>query len=224
MRLDIPPRPAKNALGCPAWRRMKNAALSFLSLLFLAVSWTAGPAGLPASQKKSADRKQESLADYFRQWLEKDVKYIITEDEKAVFQQLTADEEREQFVEQFWHRRDTDPTTPENEFKIEHYRRIQYANDVFAAGIPGWMTDRGRIYIKFGAPDRLQTYAGGSGYERPWQEGGGRTVTHPFERWEYRHIEGIGDDIEIEFVDYSGGNLYKISHNPIEKDMMLHVP
>ena len=179
---------------------------------------------LPAQQKPKQKGKPETSADYYAQWLKKDVAYIITPEEKAVFQKLQTDEEREQFVEQFWRRRDPDLTTPENEYKEEHYRRIQYANDVFAAGIPGWMTDRGRIYIKYGKPDRIETHPAGGPYQRPWHEGGGHTSTYPFERWEYRHLEGIGDDIEIEFVDYSGGNLYKISHNPLDKDEFAHVP
>lgn len=174
-----------------------------------------------AKQKKG---KSETVVDHYTQWLDKDAKYIITPEERAVFLKLQTDEEREQFVEQFWKRRDPDPTTHENEYKEEHYRRIQYANEVFAAGIPGWMTDRGRIYIKYGKPDRIETHPVGGPYDRPWHEGGGRTSTYPFERWEYRHIEGIGDNIEIEFVDYSGGNLYKISHNPLEKDEFLYVP
>jgi len=179
----------------------------------------------PEQKDRRKDRsKIETLEDYFKIWLDQDVKYIITPEEKSVFVKLLSDEEKEQFIEQFWRRRDPDPTTPYNEYKEEHYRRIQYANDVFAAGIPGWMTDRGRIYIKFGKPDRIETHPAGGPYQRPWQEGGGTTSTYPFERWEYRNIEGIGDDIEMEFVDYSGGNLYKLSHNPLEKDEFLHVP
>lgn len=173
---------------------------------------------------QKSQKKEETMESYFKSWLEKDVKYIITEEEKAVFVKLQTDEEREQFVEQFWRRRDTDPTTPENEYKEEHYRRIQYANDVFAAGIPGWMSDRGQIYIKYGKPDRIETHPAGGPYQRRWEEGGGRTSTYPFERWEYRNINGIGDDIELEFVDYSGGNLYKLANNPNLKDEFLYVP
>ncbi len=179
----------------------------------------------PSQQKpKNAKGKPEPGADYYGQWLKKDIAYIITPEEKSVFLRLQTDEERDQFIEQFWKRRDPDPTTPDNEYKEEHYRRIQYANDVFAAGIPGWMTDRGRMYIKYGKPDRIETHPAGGPYDRPSHEGGGRTSTFPFERWEYRHLEGIGDDIEIEFVDYSGGNLYKIAKSPLDKDEFLHVP
>lgn len=207
-----------------SWLARSLSRASFALLLAFASS--ASDAAQKGSEKSKDQRKekQETLEDYYKNWLKRDVSYIITPEEKAVFLKLQSNEEKEQFIEQFWKRRDPDPTTPTNEYKEEHYRRIQYANDVFAAGIPGWMTDRGRIYIKFGKPDRIETHPAGGPYERPWHEGGGRTSTYPFERWEYRHIEGIGDDIEIEFVDYSGGNLYRISHNPLEKDEFLHVP
>ncbi len=173
---------------------------------------------------KNQKGKSESMANYYYDWLTQDVKYIITPEEKSVFMNLKTDEEREQFIEQFWQRRDPDPTTADNEYKEEHYRRVQYANEVFAAGIPGWMTDRGRIYIMYGKPDRIETHPIGGRYQRRQEEGGGVTSTFPFERWEYRHIEGIGDDIEIEFVDYSGGNLYKLAKDPNEKDEFLRVP
>lgn len=199
---------------------LRRPARLFAMVLFVALPLSA----FPDSRQAQKPKKEETLEDYFRQWLEKDVKYIITEEERAVFLKLQVDEEREQFVEQFWKRRDRDPTTPDNEFREEHYRRIQYSNDVFAAGIPGWMTDRGRIYIKYGKPDRIETHPAGGPYQRRQEEGGGRTSTYPFERWEYRHIEGIGDDIEMEFVDYSGGNLYKLASNPNLKDEFLFVP
>ena len=205
-------------------KRCRLVPILMLSAFCLRAAWAQGLPPTRETPKAKQKGKPESLVDHYTQWLNKDVKYIITPEETAVFLKLQTDEEREQFVEQFWKRRDPDPTTAENEYKEEHYRRIQYANEAFAAGIPGWMTDRGRIYIKYGKPDRLETHPAGGPYDRPWHEGGGRTSTHPFERWEYRHIEGIGDDIEIEFVDYSGGNLYKISHNPLEKDEFLYVP
>jgi GWxTD domain-containing protein len=199
---------------------MRYSRLLLGILLLSAVSARA----VQEKNQSGKPKKEESLSNYYKQWLERDVKYIITEEERAVFLKLQTDEEKEQFIEQFWRRRDPDPTTPENEFREEHYRRIQYANDVFAAGIPGWMTDRGRIYIKYGKPDRIETHPAGGPYQRRQEEGGGWTSTYPFERWEYRHIPGVGDDIEIEFVDYSGGNLYKIANNPNIKDEFLHVP
>ncbi len=169
-------------------------------------------------------QKQQDNAKHYRKWLDEDVVYIISEEEKAVFLKLSTDDERDRFIEQFWARRDADPSTPENEFKEEHYRRIQYANERFAAGIAGWRTDRGRVYIEFGKPDRVESHPNGGPYERKAHEGGGRTSTYPFEIWEYRHIDGIGDDIELEFVDDRGGNLYRLTMDAQDKDELLHVP
>ncbi|MBV9294693.1 MAG: GWxTD domain-containing protein, partial [Acidobacteriaceae bacterium] len=150
--------------------------------------------------------------------------YIITDEEKQAFKRLKTDEERQQFVEQFWLRRDPTPDTEENEYKEEHYRRIAYANDHYASGIPGWKTDRGRIYIKYGAPDEIDSHPSGGSYERPIEEGGGETSTYPFEDWRYRYIDGVGSNIVIEFVDTTMSGEYHISLDPEEKDALLYVP
>ena len=178
----------------------------------------------PQKPGKTAGEANAGLAPHYRKWVEEDVLYIIAPEERAIFLKLATDEERDRFIEQFWARRDPDPATPENEYREEHYRRIQYANRHFHAGIPGWRTDRGWIYIAYGPPDRIESHPAGGQYLRPAHEGGGQTSTYPFERWEYRHIEGIGDDIEIEFVDVSGGNLYELTTDPFKKDELLHVP
>jgi GWxTD domain-containing protein len=151
------------------------------------------------------------------------VAYIITSQEKDVFSLLTTDEERDQFVEQFWARRDPDPRTADNEFRVEHYRRIAYANDHFVSGKPGWKTDRGRLYIQFGPPDEIHHYPTGHVYNRDLKEGGGHTTTHPYEVWFYRHLDGIGSGIEIEFVDASLSGEYRMALSPEEKDAMLFV-
>ncbi|MGH9341587.1 MAG: GWxTD domain-containing protein, partial [Acidobacteriota bacterium] len=166
----------------------------------------------------------EEKENYYQKWLEEDVIYIITEEEKSVFLKLTTAEERDRFIEQFWRRRDPDPKTIANEFKEEHYRRVAYANDHFGAGLPGWQTDRGRYYIKYGPPDDIESRAGGSTYQRPNSEGGGLTTVYPFEVWYYRHLEGIGQNIEIEFVDRHGGGLYTVARDEMEKDALLYVP
>jgi GWxTD domain-containing protein len=178
-----------------------------------------------ASQKSKASKKREgSRTDYFKKWLDEDAVYIISEEEKKVFKDLQTEEEREKFIEQFWLRRDSDPRTPENEFKEEHYRRIAYANERFASGIPGWKTDRGRIYITFGEPAEIQSHPTGGTYQREIHEGGGSTTVYPFEKWRYRHIDGVGDDVEIEFVDKSMTGEYRMAMNPEEKDALLLVP
>ena len=137
---------------------------------------------------------------------------------------MNTDDEREQFVEQFWLRRDPTPDTVENEFKEEHYRRIAYANEHYASGIPGWKTDRGRIYITFGPPDEIDSHPSGGSYERPTAEGGGETTTYPFEDWRYRYIEGIGNNVEIEFVDQTLSGEYHMTMDPSEKDALLYIP
>ncbi len=178
--------------------------------------------------KKQIARKQKELEKElqgpWKKWLNEDVVYIITDEEKRAFKQLKTDEERQQFVEQFWLRRDPTPDTEENEYKEEHYRRIAYANDHYASGIPGWKTDRGMIYIKYGAPDEVDSHPSGGTYERPIEEGGGETSTYPFEDWRYRYIDGVGTNVIIEFVDTTMSGEYKISLDPEEKDALLYVP
>ncbi|HZS57275.1 MAG TPA: GWxTD domain-containing protein [Bryobacteraceae bacterium] len=178
--------------------------------------------------EKQLKRKQKELerelAGPWKKWLNEDVVYIITDEEKKAFKQLKTDDERQTFVENFWQRRDPTPDTEENEYKDEHYRRIAYANDHYASGIPGWKTDRGMIYIKYGAPDEIDSHPSGGSYERPIEEGGGETSTYPFEDWRYRYIEGVGTNIIIEFVDTTMSGEYHFSLDPEEKDALLYVP
>lgn len=181
----------------------------------------------PLSEKEKRKREEKlrkELETPYRKWLNEDVAYIITDEERAAFKRLQTDEEREQFIEQFWLRRDPTPDTAENEFKEEHYRRIAYANERYASGIPGWKSDRGRIYITFGPPDEIESHPSGGTYERPPEEGGGTTSTYPFEIWRYRWIEDIGSDIMIEFVDPTMTGEYHMTMDPSEKDALLYVP
>jgi len=169
-------------------------------------------------------RELESASRALRKWLDEDVSYIITNEERTAFKALKNDEEREQFIEQFWLRRDPTPDTVDNEFKEEHYARIAYANERFASGIPGWKTDRGRIYIIWGKPDEIESHPSGGTYDRPIEDGGGTTSTFPFEIWRYRYIEGIGNEVLLEFVDPSMSGEYRMTIDPNEKDALLHVP
>jgi GWxTD domain-containing protein len=181
----------------------------------------------PLTEKQRRQREarlRKELETPYRKWLNEDVSYIITDEERAAFKKLQTDEEREQFIEQFWLRRDPTPDSVENEFKEEHYRRIAYANERYASGIPGWKTDRGRIYITFGPPDEIESHPSGGTYERPPEEGGGTTSTFPFEQWRYRYIEDIGNDIIIEFVDPTMSGEYRMTMDPSEKDALLYVP
>ena len=176
-------------------------------------------------QKKKNERalKQE-LSKPYKKWLDEDVVYIITDEERAAFKQLSNDEERDNFIEAFWQRRDPTPDTEENEYKEEHYQRIAYANEHFAAGVPGWRTDRGRIYIVFGKPDEIESHPSGGTYERPMDEGGGETSTFPFEDWRYRYIEGIGQEVIVEFVDTCMCGEYHMTMDRSEKDALLMTP
>ncbi|MGD0012899.1 MAG: GWxTD domain-containing protein [Bryobacteraceae bacterium] len=175
-------------------------------------------------RRKREERLRRELASPYKKWLNEDVLYIITDEERQAFRRFSTDEEREQFVEQFWLRRDPTPDTAENEFREEHYRRIAYANDHFASGIPGWKTDRGRIYIMFGPADEVEAHPSGGSYERPIEEGGGQTSTYPFEVWRYRYLEGIGTDVLIEFVDPTLTGEYHMTMDPSEKDALMLMP
>jgi GWxTD domain-containing protein len=191
---------------------------------------TPGKQDTHARQETDKERKQrekrllKELDSQYKKWLNEEVGYILTDEERSAFLRLSNNEEREQFIEQFWLRRDPTPDTVENEFKEEHYRRIAYANERFASGIPGWKTDRGRIYIIWGPADEIESHPSGGSYDRPPEEGGGSTSTYPFEKWRYRYLEGIGNDVILEFVDPSGSGEYRLTMDPSEKDALLHVP
>jgi GWxTD domain-containing protein len=200
----------------------------------------AAAAGSPAQSAQEADplkrpidpkKKKQQEKDYrkeikgtYKKWLDEDVVWIITDEEKAAFKQLSNDEERDSFIEAFWQRRDPTPDTEENEYKEEHYQRIAYANEHFAAGIPGWKSDRGRIYIMYGKADEIESHPSGGSYERPMSEGGGETSTFPFEDWRYRYLEGIGQEVIIEFVDTCMCGEYHMTMDRSEKDALLYTP
>jgi GWxTD domain-containing protein len=180
---------------------------------------------IPEKQRKAnAKALKIELSKTYRKWLDEDVRWIITDEERSAFMQLSNDEERDQFIEAFWQRRDPTPDTEENEFKEEHYRRIAYANEHFAAGIPGWKSDRGRIYIVFGPADEVESHPSGGSYERPMEEGGGETSTFPFEQWRYRYLEGIGQEVIIEFVDSCMCGDYHMTMDRSEKDALKYTP
>ncbi len=175
-------------------------------------------------KKQNAKSLKQELSKTYKKWMDEDVRWIITDEERAAFKQLSNDEERDQFIEAFWQRRDPTPDTVENEFKEEHYRRMAYANEHFPAGIPGWKTDRGQMYIKFGPPDEIESHPSGGSYQRPMDEGGGQTSTFPFEQWRYRYLEDIGQEVIIEFVDTCMCGDYHTTMDRSEKDALLYVP
>jgi GWxTD domain-containing protein len=216
--------------------RKVTAGLTAYVLLLLPVAGQQSQAPDPnpqapaQAQKLSKEQKQKmkktlkELDNSFKTWLNEDVTYIISPEERTAFLQLETNEEREQFIEQFWLRRSSNPDMPDNDFKEEHYRRIAYSNEHYASGIPGWKTDRGRIYIIWGAPDEIESHPTGGTYDRPMEEGGGSTTTYPWERWRYRYLEGIQENVELEFVDPSGSGEYRLTMDPSEKDALLMVP
>ena len=173
--------------------------------------------------KRQREVKKELKGEY-KKWVDEDVRWIITDQELQAFKSLSNDEERDQFIEQFWLRRNPNPDSPENEFREQHYARIAYANEHFAAGKPGWRTDRGHIYIAYGKPDSIDSHPSGGSYERPMEEGGGNTSTFPFEVWHYRYLEGVGDNIDVEFVDTCMCGDYHMTIDRSEKDALKHVP
>jgi GWxTD domain-containing protein len=180
---------------------------------------------LTDKQKKQNSKSLKiELSKTYKKWLDEDVRWIITDEEQKAFKLLSNDEERDQFIEAFWQRRDPTPDTIENEFKEEHYRRMAYANEHFAAGIPGWKADRGRIYIMYGPADEIESHPSGGSYQRPMDEGGGETSTFPFEDWRYRYLEGVGQEVIIEFVDTCMCGDYHMTMDRSEKDALLYTP
>ncbi len=205
----------KLAWGCVA--ALALVSLSTVSTLSQNTSLTQQPDQKPRKVKKELNKA-------YRVWIEEEVALIITDAERDAFMKLKTDDEREQFILEFWRHRDPDPDTEENEFREEHFERIAYANEHFASGKPGRLTDRGRIYIKFGKPDQIESHPTGGSYQRLPHEGGGSTSTYPFERWFYRYLPGIRSGVEIEFVDPSGSGEYRMARNFNKKDALLHVP
>jgi GWxTD domain-containing protein len=228
--VSIPPPIVSPAADADAnrvliWNRVPPAAKPAAVLLAEAPQSQRTPAAQSVAEQLKAQLQAElatrqDIATPYKKWLNEDVAYIITGEERKTFKALTTDEEREQFIDEFWLRRDPTPATPFNEFKQEHYRRIAYANEQFstAAGLPGWKTDRGRIYITFGPPDEIEDRSAGGFYERPPEEGGGATTTYPFQQWRYRFLDGIGSNIVIEFVDPASTKEFRMTKDPSEKE------
>src|SRR6266478_6491821 len=178
----------------------------------------------PKELKKRDKKLLKEMASQGGDWLRDDVPDIITEQERRAFLELGTEEERDQYKEIFWRNRNPDPESPVSPVREEHYRRLAYSDEHFASGIAGRKTDRGHIYIIWGPPDEVESHPTGGTYNRPLEQGGGSTTTTPWEMWRYRHLEGIGENIEIEFVDTSSSGEYHITRDPCEKDALAHVP
>jgi GWxTD domain-containing protein len=197
-------------------------------LTALALSCLVSTCAIQAQQTKpNPDEKprqvKEEMITAYKDWFD-NADLILTDSERKTWTKLKTNEEREQFIKVVWDLRDPDPDTEENEFKDEFYERLAYANEHFSSGKPGRMTDRGRIYIKFGKPDDIESHPTGGTYERASYEGGGSTSTYPFEKWFYRYIPNVGSGVELEFVDPTGSGEYRLARNPDEKDALINVP
>ena len=202
----------------PICRKVTSVAVvGLLSILAIQAQQTK-----PNPDEKPRKVKQE-LKTAYRDWIDS-VRIILTQSEIDSWSKLATDDEREQFIKIVWDSRDPDPDTEENEFKDEFYERTTYANEHFSSGRPGRLTDRGRIYIKFGKPDEIESHPAGGSYERPAYEGSGTTTTYPFEKWFYRHMPNVANGVELEFVDPTGSGEYRLARNPFEKDALALVP
>jgi len=184
-------------------------------------------AAKPLTKKEAKKREQKlskELGPAYTDWLRNVVPDIMTEEERRAFLELSTNEERDQYIEIFWDRHNSRPESPETTFKEEHYRRLAFADEHFASGIPGRKTDRGRIYIIWGPPDEIESHPAGGIYERTPAQGSGSSTAYPWELWRYRHLEDLGENIEIEFVDPTNSGEFRMTMDPCEKDALAHVP
>jgi len=189
--------------------RRLSALLTMVLFSKLFVPSFACGQGQSASQNDLEDAQESNfvrwLSPVYRVWLTEDVGYVITREERSAFLQLTSDADRDWFIEQFWQRRNPVPDSEENTFKEEHYRRMAYANEHFSReGVPGWKADRGRIYIEWGQPDAIDLDGVGVAGSR--------------QLWRYRYLEGIGENVELEFTDPRHSGEYHLTVEPAISD------
>lgn len=187
----------------------KPSSASWAPLLAVAVFLATAGISLAAWQSESSKHSptvsqapmDSAAASSYSKWMNEDVVYIIDDAERAAFQKLTTDQERDHFIEQFWERRNPTPGSSANKFKQEHYRRLAYANQHFrtASGTPGWQTDRGHMLIVYGPPDEIDSHPKG-----PQTPVG-------IETWMYRHVEGLGENEFITFIDRTGRGDYRLA-------------
>jgi GWxTD domain-containing protein len=186
--------------------RLGLVLLSFL--LCVPLSSARGQDQNPAA-KRSKDPFKVFADSPTHKWLDEDVRWIISDQERADFSKITTVEQRDEFVEAFWERRNPTPSATENKFKEEHYRRLAFANTHFGSGVPGWKTDRGRIYIVYGSPDEIERHPGSPGQ-------------YPSEVWRYKIMKGIGLDVPVEFVDTCQCDEYHLTVDWSEKLTPVH--
>lgn len=180
--------------------------------------------GQDSHQERQRENKAiADLPEFARFWLTEDVVDLISPEERCAFLHLATDRERDQFIEQFWSRRAPDPKSLDNSFKREHYERIVFANEKYGGQVPGWGTDRGRVYVTFGPPDSIESHRAGEKTGRPPGEGV-ESYQYSLERWHYKHFEAVGENIELEFADPSDSGDYRLVMPPEMKDQPIFVP
>jgi GWxTD domain-containing protein len=180
----------------------------------------------PHSAESNARKELKALTDLpvnYRYWLTEDAAYIIAPEERCAFLQLGSDKERDQFVEQFWYRRNPDPESFENPFQKEHYRRIVFANNKFGTDIPGWQTDRGHIYIRYGPPDVLGSHPAAEPMWTPPKDTPAN-VKYSWENWHYGYVDGLGENVDLEFVDAAGSGEYLLRIGLQDKNTSIFDP
>jgi GWxTD domain-containing protein len=144
--------------------------------------------------------------DPFQQWLNRDVRWIITAQERSDFLKLTTDQQRTAFVEDFWARRNPVPGSSVNLFKQEHYRRIAYSNQHFSTPtLEGDSTDRGHVYIVYGRPDQIEPR---TPHDR-----------FPTEFWHYRNLPGRDQELVVKFVDFCRCGEYRLVGDPFQSPL-----
>jgi TonB family protein len=151
------------------------------------------------AQTGSVESQRQAMKPQYKTWLNQDVVYIITPEERAAYLKLTNDEERDDFIRNFWARRNP-PGAAADTFRQEHYARIAYSNENFASDKPGWRSDRGHIYIVYGKPQSIDSHRSGGG-----------PSGYPYEVWHYPYIPGIGDNVDLNFVDTCACGQYNLT-------------
>ena len=192
--------------------RLSHILLCALFSIFLATVSFAVQNGQPSGT---------TLSGPYQKWLDEDVRYLINNEERAEFAKLETDQQRDKFIADFWERRNPHPGSEPNKIKEEHYRRLAYVNEHFAEGVPGYKTDRGRVYILFGPPDEREqhpsTFGSGDTSDTP------HDVSHPSDVWRYHNLGGVGYDVFFQFIDKCRCGTYELQHDPSKK-MILPLP
>lgn len=202
-----------------------------MALLALVVGGGAAVIGTLAHAQATADRsanaeaaEEQNLPAMYRTWLDEDVRWIISPEERSAFLKMVNNEERDQFITQFWSRRADVSVGGEQDFKAKYYGRIAYANQHFAGDMPGWQTDRGRIFILYGRPDSIDSHPSAT------------STSKPYEVWHYRVIQEAATvamtepvldkpeplmkkDVDFRFVDTCSCGSYKLLESLEKQDV-----